>query len=300
MTMLDTARTEAQTPADRPADDRVGLWLVGARGSIGTTVAVGLHVIANEPRRADRLHDGRRRVRRRAAAALRRPRARRPRHQHAPRSRVARRPLADSGMIPPRLVNAAPAGLEQADAEIRPGYDPADARPAARPTWCAGSRRTSPGSATVTACARSWSSTSRRPSRSPRTAPSSTTPPCSRRSSPTPTRPLLPASAITALAAIESGSAVRVLHPLDRARRCPRSGRSPRSVASRSPGQDGKTGETLLRTAIAPMFVARGMHVHVVGGREPARRRRRRHPGRPRGGAQQARLEDPRPAQPRR
>ena len=31
-------------------------------------------------------------------------------------------------------------------------------------------------------------------------------------------------------------------------------------------GQDGKTGETLLRTAIAPMFVARGMHVHSWAG----------------------------------
>ena len=40
--------------------------------------------------RADRLHDGGRRVRRRAAAALRRPRARRPRHQHVPRSPCAR------------------------------------------------------------------------------------------------------------------------------------------------------------------------------------------------------------------
>ena len=47
VTMLDTARTEAPA-SDRDADDRVGIWLVGARGSIGTTVAVGLHVIANE------------------------------------------------------------------------------------------------------------------------------------------------------------------------------------------------------------------------------------------------------------
>ena len=33
--------------------------------------------------------------------------------------------LADSGMIPQRYVTAALAGLEQADAEIRPGYHPA-------------------------------------------------------------------------------------------------------------------------------------------------------------------------------
>ena len=89
MTMLDTA-TRTADAGDR-RDDRVGIWLVGARGSIGTTVAVGLHVIANElaaPTGCTTAGDEFVGV---PLAALRRPRARRPRHQHHPAHPCARR-----------------------------------------------------------------------------------------------------------------------------------------------------------------------------------------------------------------
>src|SRR5688572_15329160 len=122
VTILDTP-TRTTDMGDR-RDDRVGLWLVGARGSIGTTVAVGLHVIANDlaaptgcttagdefvgvplPRFSDLVLGG---------------------HDISTTPLTERaQQLADSGMIPPRLVAAARASLAKADADIRPGYDPA-------------------------------------------------------------------------------------------------------------------------------------------------------------------------------
>ena len=103
------------------------MWLVGARGSVSTAVAVGLHALATElapptgcatagpefdgvplPAFADLVLGG---------------------HDISATPLVHRaQALADSGMIPQRYVTAALAGLEQADAEVRPGYDPATHR----------------------------------------------------------------------------------------------------------------------------------------------------------------------------
>ncbi|GAA1762101.1 inositol-3-phosphate synthase [Agromyces humatus] len=259
--MLDTP-TQAQAPG-RPADDRVGIWLVGGRGSIGTTVAVGLHVIANElaaptgcttagdafvgvplPRFADLVLGG---------------------HDISATPLVRRAgQLADSGMIPPRLVAAAQAGLEQADREIRPGYDPAthegaqaDAvhRLAADITGF----RARHGLRTVVVV--DVASTEA----IPEDRPEFHDPDLLTQVLADPDGVLLPASVITALAAIESGSGYACFTP-SAAMTLP----SVRALADARgivfAGQDGKTGETLLRTAIAPMFVARGMHVHSWAG----------------------------------
>ena len=263
VTMLDTARTEAQTPADRPADDRVGIWLVGARGSIGTTVAVGLHVIANElaaptgcttagdefvgvplPRFADLVLGG---------------------HDISRTPLTLRaQQLAESGMIPPRLVSAAQSGLEQADAEIRPGYDPAahhgsQAEVVRRLAADIAGFRARHALRTVVVV--DISSTEPIPEDRPEFHDTVLLAEVLA----DPDAALLPASAVTALAAIESGSAYACFTP-SAALTLPaiRALAEERGIAFA--GQDGKTGETLLRTAIAPMFVARGMHVHSWAG----------------------------------
>ncbi|MCD2441330.1 inositol-3-phosphate synthase [Agromyces sp. SYSU K20354] len=262
VTMLDTPPTEAQAPS-RPSDDRVGIWLVGARGSIGTTVAVGLHVIANElaaptgcttagdefvgvplPRFADLVLGG---------------------HDisSTPLSTRAHQ-LAEAGMIPPRLVSAARAGLEQAEAEIRPGYDPAghhgpQAEAVRRLAADISGFRERHGLRTVVVV--DVTSTEPLPDDRPEFHDRDLLAAVLADADGAP----LPASAITALAAIESGSAyacftpsagltLPAIHALA----------DERGIAFA--GQDGKTGETLLRTAIAPMFVARGMHVHSWAG----------------------------------
>ena len=56
-------------------------------------------------------------------------------------------------------------------------------------------------------------------------------------------------------------------------------------------GSDGKTGETLMKTAIAPTFVTRALRVRSWTRHEPARRRRWRDALRPRRGREQARVQ---------
>ena len=208
MTILDTA-TSANAAATGSPHGRVGVWLVGARGSVATAVAVGLHALATElapptgcttagpdfdrvplPAFGDLVLGG---------------------HDISTIPLVHRaQALADSGMIPQRYVTAALAGLEQADAEIRPGYDPAT-------------------------------------------------------HSGTQAEAVLPSSAVAALAAIESGSAYACFTPsAGLALPALRTLAVHRGIPFA--GQDGKTGETLIRTALAPMFGARGMHVHSWAG----------------------------------
>ena len=167
--------------------------------------------------------------------------------------------LADSGMIPPRLVNASQAGLEQADAEIRFGYDPAthdgsQAEAVRRLAADITGFRERHGLRTVVVV--DISSTEPIPEDRPEFHDTALLAEVLA----DPGAALLPASAITALAAIESGSAYACFTP-SVALTLPaiRALADERGIAFA--GQDGKTGETLLRTAIAPMFVARGMHV---------------------------------------
>ena len=261
MTILDT--TTRTAGAGEPTDDRVGLWLVGARGSIGTTVAVGLHVIANElaaptgcttagdefvgvplPRFADLVLGG---------------------HDISTTPLVRRaEALADSGMISPKHVAAAQTSLERVDAEIRPGFDPhahhgsqgdAVRRLAADIT----DFRERHGLRTVVVV--DVSSTEPIPEDRPEFHDTDLLAEVLA----DPAGALLPASAITVLAAIESGSAYACFTP-SASLTLP----SVRELADRRgiafAGQDGKTGETLLRTALAPMFVARGMHVFSWAG----------------------------------
>ena len=248
----------AATGTDVWREGRVGLWLIGGRGSIGTVVAVGLHAMRAElapptgcttageafagiplPAFADLViggHD--------VSATPLRERA------HA---------LVESGMLAHRFVATADDALDRADAEIRPGYD----------------RRTHTGSQADAVRRMAADITDFRERHGLGQVVvvdiSSTEPILEDHvefhdaelftaALEDPDRPLLPASSIAALAAIESGSAYACFTPsagID----VPviRSLATERGIPFA--GQDGKTGETLLRTALAPMFTARGMRV---------------------------------------
>lgn len=262
VTMLETPRTEAPT-TERPNDERLGLWLIGARGSIGTTVAVGRHVIANGLASTTGCtttgeefagvplagfsdivlggHD----------------------ISSTPLTERAQQ-LAESGMISPRLVAAAQAGLEQADAEIRFGYDASTHH---GPMSAAVQRLASDitdfrdrnGLRTVVVI--DIASTEALPADRPEFH----DPALLTAMLADPDAAPLPASVVAALAAVEAGSPYACFTPS--------AGLALPAVTAPADergivfaGQDGKTGETLLRTAIAPMFVARGMHVHSWAG----------------------------------
>lgn len=75
----------------------------------------------------------------------------------------------------------------------------------------------------------------------------------------------LPSSSVSALAALEAGAAYACFTPSTSIN--PPALRA-KADASGLPyaGQDGKTGETLLRTVLAPLFTGRGMRVHSWAG----------------------------------
>ena len=79
-------------------------------------------------------------------------------------------------------------------------------------------------------------------------------------------RAVLSPSALYALAAIERGSPVRRLHAVRWARACRPSRRSPRRTSVPLAGSDGKTGETLMKSALAPAFAARALRVRSWAG----------------------------------
>ena len=262
MTILDTA-TSANAAATGSPHGRVGVWLVGARGSVATAVAVGLHAIATElapptgcttagpdfdrvplPAFGDLVLGG---------------------HDISTIPLVHRaQALADSGMIPQRYVTAALAGLEQADAEIRPGYDPAthsgtQAEAVLRLAGDIAAFRDANGLERVVVI--DVSSTEPIPEDRPEFHDATLLMQVLAES----TEAVLPSSAVAALAAIESGSAYACFTPsAGLALPALRTLAVHRGIPFA--GQDGKTGETLIRTALAPMFGARGMHVHSWAG----------------------------------
>ena len=237
---------------------RVGIWLIGARGSVGATVAVGLHAIAAQiapptgcatageafgwvplPRFTDLVlggHDV-------STIAL---------------SETALR-LADSGMIPPRYVTAVREELIRSDTEIRLGYDPTahigaqiDAvRRLAADIVSFRERHSLDHVVVIDVSSTEPLPADRDEYHDPDLLAAALA---------DPQKAVLPPSAVAALAAIESVSAYACFTPS--------AGMGLpvlRTLAERAgipfAGQDGKTGETLLRTVLGPMFTARGMRV---------------------------------------
>ncbi|WP_395245260.1 inositol-3-phosphate synthase [Agromyces sp. MMS24-K17] len=253
-----TAATGA-TPWNR---GRVGLWLIGARGSVATTVAVGVHALAAGiapptgcttagPGLAgvpmpgfDEIVIGGHDV------------------STTPLSERAEA-LALAGMIPAAIVAAVRDDLVRTDAEIRPGYDPRTHRggqgDAVRDlAGDIAAFRERHGLARVTVV--DVSSTEPLPGDRPEFHDVAAL----AAALGDPTLAVLPPSSVAALAAVEAGASYACFTP-SAGLGLPvlREIASPRIAFA---GQDGKTGETLLRTVLAPMFTERGMHVHSWAG----------------------------------
>ncbi|MGH3467701.1 MAG: inositol-3-phosphate synthase [Thermocrispum sp.] len=248
------------------ANEPTGLWLIGARGSVATTAVTGLLALragliaptgcvterppftdAGLPSWDNVVVGGHDVV-------------------HTPLDKRAEQ-LAEAGLIPPRVLAAVASGLRAADGEVRDGYHPAShtgaqttavARLAADIT----AFRESHGLARVVVV--NVASTE---------PPVPAVPPLPEHDDlaalqhalADPARAVLPPSSLCAYAALSAGCpfvdftpspGIRLpaLHQLARERGLPYA------------GSDGKTGQTLLRTVLAPMFTARALRVRSWAG----------------------------------
>ena len=249
-------------PSAAPAE-RVGVWLLGARGSVATTVVAGAAAVS---------------------AGLVDPIGlvcERPPLSDAPlpaidslvfgghdildlalRKRAEK--LSDEGVIPPRLLPAIIESLDSADDRIRPGYEPGP------------HSIESPQDAIVRLTEdierfRELNSldrvvvidlTSTEPPVEPHPAHTSL---IELRAALHADEDVLPASSMYAMAAFESGSGYACFTP-SAGPRLPALDELARYQGVPYAGSDGKTGETLLRTALAPMFVSRGLRVRSWSG----------------------------------
>jgi myo-inositol-1-phosphate synthase len=246
------------------AAERTGIWFVGARGSVASTATAGLAAIADGqspptgcvtarepfasaglPGFADLVVGG---------------------HDISSVTMTKRaESLVETGMIPPRLLAAAHDALERADSEVRPGYDPhadqhvdtenaSQQAVAERLAADITSFRERHGLARVVLVDLS-----------------STEPPVVHvpehddtdallAALADPTRAVLPASSVSAYAAILAGAAYAAFTP-SAGMGIPALARLARERGIPVAGQDGKTGQTWLRTVLAPAFAARNLKV---------------------------------------
>ncbi|RPK55698.1 Myo-inositol-1-phosphate synthase [Streptomyces sp. ADI96-02] len=225
---------------------RTGVWFIGARGSVATTatagcaaIAAGLHPpsgMATEtppfarsglPPLASLVFGG---------------------HDilDCPLAKRAEA-LAEGGVLPHGLPAAVRAELDAADAEIRPGGPlPGDART---------------DEELITAFAADLAGFTRRHelARTVVVNVSSTEP------APGPDDPRLPASSLYAAAALRAGCPYVDFTP-STGLRSPALAEAVASCGLPHAGRDGKTGQTLLRSVLAPMFVQRALPVRAWSG----------------------------------
>jgi myo-inositol-1-phosphate synthase len=246
------------------AAERTGIWFVGARGSVASTATVGLAAIADGqspptgcvtareplasaglPEFADLVVGG---------------------HDISSVTMTKRAEcLVETGMIPPRLLAATHDALERADAEVRPGYDPHAARHsdtddtsqqavAERLAADITSFRDRHGLARVVVVDLSSTEAPVVP------VPEHDDPDALLTALADPTRAVLPASSVSAYAAILAGAAYAAFTP-SAGMGIPALARLAAERGIPVAGQDGKTGQTWLRTVLAPAFAARGLKV---------------------------------------
>jgi myo-inositol-1-phosphate synthase len=251
---------------------RTGIWFVGARGSVASTATVGLAAMtdgqapptgcvtarepfasAGLPAFADLVVGG---------------------HDISAVTMTKRAEcLVETGMIPPRLFAATHDALERADAEVRPGYDP-HAAAHGGPEDAHGSSQQEAAerlAADITsfqerhALARvvviDLSSTE--PPVVP--VPEHYDPDALLAALADPTRSVLPASSVAAYASILAGAAYAAFTP-SAGMGLPALVQLARDRGIPVAGQDGKTGQTWLRTVLAPAFAARGLKVRSWAG----------------------------------
>jgi myo-inositol-1-phosphate synthase len=246
------------------AAERTGIWFVGARGSVASTATAGLAAIADGqapptgcvtarepfasaglPGFADLVVGG---------------------HDISAVTMTKRAEcLVETGMLPPRLFAATHDALERADAEVRPGYDPHAARhdgaegesqqaAAERLAGDITSFQERHGLARVVVVDLS----STEPPVVP--APEHDDSDALLAALADPARAVLPASSVSAYAAILAGAAYAAFTP-SAGMSLPALARLARERGIPVAGQDGKTGQTWLRTVLAPAFAARGLKV---------------------------------------
>ncbi|MFJ4822762.1 inositol-3-phosphate synthase [Streptomyces bacillaris] len=246
------AAREGHTPTEssrRGADSpgpRTGVWFIGARGSVATTatagcaaIAAGLHpptgMVTETPPFADSglppltsLVFG-------GHDTLDCPLAKRA------------EALAEGGVLPHRLPTAVRAELDAADAEIRPGGPlPGDTRT---------------DQELIAAFAADLTDFAHRHdlARTVVVNVASTEP------APGPDDPRLPASSLYAAAALRAGCSYVNFTP-STGLRAPRLADDVAACGLPHAGRDGKTGQTLLRSVLAPMFLQRALPVRAWSG----------------------------------
>jgi myo-inositol-1-phosphate synthase len=245
------------------ANEPTGLWLIGARGSVATTAVTGLLAL----RAGLTAPTG--------CVTEREPFTRigLPTWENlvvgghdvvcTPLDKRAEQ-LSESGLIPPRVLASTTAGLQAVDAEIRYGYHPAthtgsQAEAAGRLTEDIVTFREQHGLARVVVV-----------------NVSSTEPPVPHvpehdslaaleKALADPARTVLPASSLSAYAALRAGCSFVDFTPSPGVR-LPALHELAMSLGLPYAGSDGKTGETLLRTVLAPMFTARALRVRSWAG----------------------------------
>ena len=241
------------------AAERTGIWFVGARGSVASTATVGLSAIADGqspptgcvtarepfasaglPDFADLVVGG---------------------HDISSVTMTKRAEcLVETGMLAPRLFAATHDALERADAEVRPGYDPHAAEHvsqqvvAERLAADITSFQERHGLARVVVVDLS----STEPPVVP--VPEHDDPAALLTALADPARAVLPASSVSAYAAVLAGAAYAAFTP-SAGMGLPALAQLARDRGIPVAGQDGKTGQTWLRTVLAPAFAARGLKV---------------------------------------
>ena len=245
------------------ADEPTGLWLIGARGSVATTAISGLLSLraglAPPTGCVTELPD---------LAGVRLPGWDRlvvGGHDVVDTALLKRaEQLADSGVLPHRLLDAVATGLRAVDDEIRDGYHPvthrgsqADAARRLGADIIAFRERHDLARVVVVNVSSTEPPVPATPEHDDLAA--------LEEALEDPTRAVLPPSSVAAYAALRAGCpfvdftpstgvALPALDQLAHRERLPYAGR------------DGKTGETLLRTVLAPMFVARALRVRSWAG----------------------------------
>ncbi len=245
------------------AGPRVGLWLNGARGSVGATAICGLvalrlglipptgcvteHLDVPDgvlPDWGDLVVGGHDIV-------------------GTPLRKRADQ-LADAGLVPTRLLSAMGPHLDEIDADVCPGYCPTEHR---APLVAAAHRLTTDLTRFRAAHGLSRVVVVNVASTEPGwpAAPEHESLDLLRRALDDPDRPALPASSLVAYAAVAAGCSYVDFTPSPGIR-IPALMEFARSQGVPYAGCDGKTGETLLRTVLAPMFRARGLAVRSWSG----------------------------------
>lgn len=239
---------------------RLGVWLIGARGSVATTVIVGAAAVAAGltdavgcvTEQPDFREAGLADIGELAFGGFD--------TAGTPLAKRAEQLVAD-GVVPARLLPPIQPALAEAEREIRPGVPAGTGHQAARAvelTTCLVEFRERRQLDRVVVV--NLASTEPRPTAHP----AFDDLPALRAAMSGP-EPVLPTQALYAFAALDAGCGYIDFTPSD-AMRIPALDQLARSIGVPYAGNDGKTGETLVKSALAPMFGHRALRVRSWSG----------------------------------